>query len=199
MRARLLALVAVLSVASAGAVKFFYFSDATSADTLVGGIGLLEMVDRSTCTVAACNAAQCQQAQAILDDAGTSCKVGFVDCSVRIGQGARDLASDAGVALGPQTYQRLRIVGARCAVDGGFAYGVPVNDAGWPVFAVSTTTPLCGRAPYDGGVDCQRDEGDGGSRFIGTGNVFPVSKAVGAQCEPVECAVFAGDDPAVSL
>lgn len=197
MKARLLALAAALSLLGAGAVKLFYFSDATPAD----GIGLLEMVDRSTCTVAACNAAPCKQAQAVLDDAGTACTVGFSDCSMRIGNATRAMATAQGVTLGPQRYQRVRLIGMRCAVDGGFAYGVPVDDAGWPVYAVATTTPLCVRAPLDGGTDCLRS-GDPFSpdpRFFGTGNVFPVGQSSGSQCEPVECSVFAGDDPETSL
>lgn len=203
-RARIIALATILAGLGAGTVKFLYgnapsVAAAMQADTVVGGFGSLEVLDRSQCSVAACNAPACQQAQAVLDDAGQACAVGFVDCSVRIGAKARTLASSAGVTLGPQTYQRVRLIGMRCAVDGGFTYGVPVDDAGWPIYAVTTATPLCVRAPLDGGLDCERDEGDGGSRFIGTGNVFPVAKGVGAQCEAVECTVFSGDDPNATL
>lgn len=202
MKARLLALAAVLAALAGGAVKFLNWSDATTADAFTGGVGLLEIIDRSKCSVAACNATTCKQAQAILDDAGTPCTVGFVDCSVRIGAPARALAADAGFAFGPQSYQRVRLIGMRCAADGGgFAYGVPVTDAGWPIFAVTTTTPLCVRAPLDGGTSCLRAGAllDGGAKFFGTGNVFPATQAAGSNCQPVECGVVFGDDPNVTL
>lgn len=201
MKARLLALAAVLALAGVGAVKFLNWNDATSADAVTGGVGLLEVIDRSKCSVAACNAPTCTQAQGILNDAGTPCTVGFVDCSVRIGAPARAMAADAGFTFGPQIYQRVRLIGMRCAVDGGFAYAVPVTDAGWPIFAVTTTTPLCVRAPLDGGTSCLRKglQPDGGAAFFGTGNVFPSGQAAGSNCEQVECGVVFGDDPNKTL
>lgn len=201
MKARLLALAAALSILAAGRVVFLNWNTATSLDALTGGVGLLETIDRSKCSVAACNAAACTTAQGILNDAGTPCTVGFVDCSVRIGATARAMAADAGFTFGPASYQRVRLIGMRCAVDGGFAYTVPVTDAGWPIFAVTITTPLCVRAPLDGGSSCLRAGAapDGGARFFGTGNVFPASQAAGSHCDAVECGVVFGDDPNVTL
>lgn len=201
MKARLLALAAALSVLAAGTVTFLNWNTATSLDSLTGGVGLLETIDRSKCSVAACNAPTCVGAQAILNDAGTPCTVGFVDCSVRVGAPARAMAADAGFIFGPASYQRVRLIGMRCAVDGGFAYTVPVTDAGWPIFAVTTAAPLCVRAPLDGGSACLRAGAavDGGARFFGTGNVFPAAQAAGSHCDQVECGVVFGDDPNTSL
>lgn len=57
----------------------------------------------------------------------------------------------------------------------------------------------CVRAPLDGGLGCTRRLADGGTRFFGRGNVFPFDAGVGAQCEPVECAVMFGDNPDTDL
>jgi hypothetical protein len=199
-RAQLIAVAVAVTALGAGTVRFFTAqSGSPQFDTFVGGAGMLEILDRSKCTVAACNAPLCQQAQAALDDAGQPCTVGFVDCSVRLGTTARAIAADAGAALSSSSYVRARLVGMRCsAIDGGFAYAVPVDDAGWPVYMVNVTTPLCVRAPLDGGNTCLRDDGSG-PRFFGTGNVFPAAQASGTNCDQVECTVVYGDDPAVSL
>lgn len=201
LKARLLALAAALSVLAAGTVTFLNWNTANSLDSLTGGVGLLETIDRSKCSVAACNAPTCVTAQGILNDAGTPCTVGFVDCDVRIGAPARAMAADAGVVFSAASYQRARFIGMRCAVDGGFAYTVPVTDAGWPIFAVTTATPGCVRAPLDGGTSCLRAGAavDGGSRFFGTGNVFPAAQAAGSNCDAVQCGVIYGDDPSVTL
>jgi hypothetical protein len=60
---------------------------------------------------------------------------------------------DAGVALGQRLdggahrYQQMRFVAERCPVDGGFAVGVPVDDAGWPLFAVVVRPHPCAWRP----------------------------------------------------
>jgi len=64
--------------------------------------------------------------------------------------------------------------------------------------ALMSGAPDCVRAPV-GNVTCRRDEHDGGSRFFGEMNVFPVGDAVGAGCEGVDCAVMFGDNPDTSL
>lgn len=194
MHQRLLALAALVAAGGAGVVYFVNFEDAKAERALVD-VGSWEILDRDSCSISTCNTAQCVAAQNILTDAGSQCAPRFVDCDFRIGQRVRNLAADAGVSLSPKKYQRIRLVGLRCPVDGGFAYGVPMTDAGWPVYATSTQTPRCVRAPLDGGTTCRRRFPDGGTRFFGTGNVFPSSEAAGSNCEPCGCSVFFGDRP----
>lgn len=200
-RAQLLGAATLLVGLAAGSVVYFSGSSATTdLDSLTGGLGLLDLVDRSQCSVAVCNAPACTAAKNILQDAGSPCTVGFVDCSVRVGPVARAISADAGLVLSSALYQPLRLVGMRCPVDGGFTYGVPVDDAGWPLFALSLRVPGCVRAPLDGGTNCLRDlhDGDGG-RWFGTGNVFSAANAAGSNCDQVECTVIYGDDPDQTL
>jgi hypothetical protein len=66
--------------------------------------------------------------------------------------------------------------------------------------SVAQVTPLCARAPLDGGNTCLRDLGDGdGGKFFGTGNVFPASQVAGSNCDQVNCTVIYGDSPETSL
>lgn len=197
-RARLIALASAVAAAGAGSLVLVNWD---TAQPISAPPGAFELLDRSKCTVAACGANLCLQANDVLADAGSACTSRLVTCDVRIGQQARDWAADAGLVLGPQRYQRLRFVGLRCAgADGGFSFGVPMDDTGMPQFAsVAQQTPLCVRAPLDGGhLGCRRDEHDGGSRDFGRGNVFPAVDGVGT-CEPVQCSVMYGDDPEVDL
>lgn len=200
MRQRLLALAVAVIGAGAGTVLLVDWDTGQVVDARPGAF---EFLDRSACSQSACGASLCVQANDVLADAGSACTTRFGTCDFRVGARARAWAADAGLTLGPSRYQRLRLVGLRCpAVDGGFAFGVPMDDAGMPQFAsVTQLTPLCVRAPLDGGTDCKKlgAEVDGGARFIGTGNVFPAAAAAGAQCEPVACSVFFGDDPSVDL
>ncbi len=199
MKQKLLALAALLATLGAGAIVFVNFESA-KPDPKLTSVGNLEVLDLKGCTTRACNAGQCIQVQNILVDAGSSCLPRFAACDMRIGQALRNKATDAGVALGPQKYQRLEVVALRCpAVDGGFSFGVPFDDAGWPLYAATVATPLCVRAPLDGGQLCRRSLPDGGTRFNGKGNVFPASQAAGSNCDQVACSVFLGDNPDTSL
>lgn len=199
MRARLLALATLVVSLGAGVVVFVNW-DTGEVDRTIDNFGAFEVMDRASCSTAACNTAQCVQAQNILADAGSPCVPRFVDCDFRVGQRVRNLAVDAGAQLGPQKYQRLRLVALRCpAADGGNAFGVPFDDNGWPIYAVATATPRCVRAPLDGGLNCRRVLPDGGTRFFGTGNVMPAAEATGAQCEAVGCSVMFGDNPDTDL
>lgn len=200
MRARLLALAALVSSLVAGTVIFVNWNTGEVNGT-IDSFGALELVDRSQCTMAACGAAQCTQANAILADAGSSCLTRLVECPFRIGPRIRAIGADAGVTFGPQKYQRVRLIALRCpAAGGGFSFGVPTDDNGWPIYAVTPgVTPACVRAPVAGGVTCTRAELDGGQRYFGAGNVFPAAEARGTGCQPVECTVMAGDDPDVDL
>lgn len=200
-RAQIIAVAAALSALTAGTIVFLTSDADTGIDGTLTAPAMFQMLDRSQCTPSACNAPACNLAKAVLLDAGQPCTVGFANCSARIGPIARAFAADAGVLLPPSLYQRLGFIAMRCTVPGGFTYGVPVNDAGWPLFGVQVMTPLCVRAPLDGGNTCLRAGGelDGGNRFFGTGNVFPAGQAAGSNCEPVECTVLAGEDPDVSL
>jgi hypothetical protein len=199
MKQKLLALAATLTALGAGAVVFLNWNDGTVERVIVAN-GSWEAVDRDSCTAGACTTQQCTAASNHLADAGSPCVPRFVDCDYRISQRMRDLASGAGVVLGPQKYQRLRLIALRCpGADGGLTFGVPLDDAGWPFYAAAVTPPMCVRAPLDGGLGCTRRLADGGTRFHGTGNVMPVDAGVGAQCEAVGCTVFYGDDPDVDL
>lgn len=200
MKQKLLALAAVLSAFGAGTVVFMNWENGT-VERVIADTGSWQAVDRSSCATSACNAPACTVAQNHLTDAGSPCVPRFIDCDFRITQHMRDLAAIAGDTLGAQTYQRLRVIALRCpAAGGGFSFGVPFSDAGWPVFAsVLQQTPLCVRARVNGTGTCTRDEHDGGSRYFGAGNVFPAADAVGPDCEPVGCSVFFGDNPDVSL
>lgn len=64
----------------------------------------------------------------------------------------------------------------------------------------ATVQRPCVRQRADAGLPCPRALADGGSVDFGDLNVFPRSSAVDpAQCESVECAVFAGDNPNTDL
>jgi hypothetical protein len=195
-RNQLIALAATLAAAGAG---IYRYTTSTQALDQQWPPGAFEIFDRDSCSVATCNAPLCQQADAVLADAGSSCSSRLVTCDARIGQSARDWLADAGLpALGPSRYQRIRFVGLRCAaIDGGSAFAVPMDDNGLPQFmSAAQVTPLCVRAPVDGGTACLRDRGDGdGGKFFGAGNVFPAGQAAGANCDQVNCTVVYGDDP----
>jgi hypothetical protein len=199
-RAQLIAIAAAVSALGAGALLFVNSAGDFTFDTVASGLDRFEILDRSQCTPAACNNAQCTAVKNILQDAGSPCSVGFADCSTRVGPVLRAWAADAGTPFSSQVYQRVRLIGMRCpAVDGGFSYGIMVDDAGFPLFQVSVTTPLCARAPLDGGGQtCLRDDGTG-PRYFGAGNVFPAAQAFGTFCDAVECTVAYGDDPNITL
>jgi hypothetical protein len=203
-RAQLILLAIAVSGAVAGTVLLI---QASTGQQVQAPPGTFEVIDRSSCTQNACGAPLCVTANNIMADAGLSCTAQLITCDMRVGQQARDWAAANSLTLGPQRYQRLRIVGARCAVDGGFAWGIPLDDNGLPQFvSVAQVTPLCVRAPLDGGTDCLRAGFSGidgttptAPAFFGTGNVFPASLSSGTQCEPVACSVMFGDNPDVSL
>lgn len=197
MKQRLIAFATAVSLLGGGAALFFNWESATVEFT-VADTGSWEQVDRSSCTASACVGSnqRCAVAQNHLTDAGSSCTPRFIECDFRVSQRMRNCFADAGASLGAAKYQRVQLIALRCpGVDGGLAFGVPFDDAGCPIDAEAIVTPPCVRAPLDGGLNCRRDELDGGSRFFGTGNVFPASLAVGTQCEPVACRVMFGDNP----
>ncbi len=199
MKQKLIALALAVGALGAGGALFFNWESATVSN-VIEDVGNWEQVDRSSCTSAACNTTQCQVAKDHLLDAGSACVPRLVDCDFRVSNRMRACLSDAGVTLNAKKYQRLELVALRCpGKDGGLAFGTPFDDAGCPVYASLAVTPLCVRAPLDGGLTCRRDEHDGGSRFFGTGNVFPATEAAGSNCEAVSCRVFYGDDANTSL
>ncbi len=191
-RAQLLALSVLVASGIGGAVYFVNRSDA-ALSTMADSFGALEVVDRSQCSVSACNAAACVQAKNVLSDAGSLCTVGFLSCPVRFGRRARNLADDAGMAYGAALYQQIKVVGARCQVDGGFAYGIPVDDAGWPIFATSVDAFPCAWRPRDAGAAvCTRlDGGDPGLE-----NTMQPGSFTGAGCQPKSCVEIAGESSA---
>lgn len=190
MKQKLLALAALVSAAGAGSLLL---ADWDTGQPVAPPPGGFEVLDRDSCTVSACGILGCLNANNVLADAGSPCVTRLADCDVRIGAKARAWLSDAGLSLGPKPYQRVRFVGLRCPVDGGFSYGVPMNDEGLPQFSsASAVTPRCVRAPA-GNSTCLRAETDGGARYFGEGNVFPVAEARGSGCEACGCVVMSGD------
>lgn len=199
MKQKLLALALALSALGAGVIVFARW-ESGSIDPTLESAGSLEVVLKSNCTTSACSTTDCIQAQNVLTDAGSACVPRVADCDFRVGPRLRALATDAGVTLGPKKYQRLRMIALRCpGSDGGFVFGVPTNDAGWPVYSAVQTAPTCVRAPLDGGSGCRKVLPDGGSVFFGTGNVFPAARSTGTQCEQVACSVIFGDNPDTDL
>lgn len=207
MRQRIIAISTALLGLAAGTIAFFNWE--------TGEIVKLydqdwEFIDREKCDLNPCVLPACVTAQNHINDAGLPCVIRLASCEMRINPRIRAAAVINGVTLGPQKYQTLRFGVERCNVpprcigdaipDGGClgfmtpagsTFGIAVDDSGWPMLAsVAQVTPPCVRAPLDGGINCLRD-----GRFIGTGNVFPSSRASGTQCEPVECSIIFGDDP----
>lgn len=200
MRQRLLALAALVASAGAGTLVFVNWD---TGDRVRPRHGAFEILEDADCTPSACGVAACTQANNILTDAGSSCTTRLITCdNVRVGPAARQWAADNGLTLSASKYQTLRFIGLRCpGTDGGFAFGIPMNDAGLPQFmSVSQQTPKCVRAPLAGGTGCQRSQRDGGFRYFGAGNVFPAAESNGhASCEPVGCRVLFGDNPDTDL
>lgn len=190
MRARLLALAAFLAAAAGGGIYFVNFNTAT-VDRLSDGFGALEVIDRSQCTMANCNAAACNQAANILADAGSACTLKLVDCPIRLGPRARAMAADAGVIFSASKYQQVRLIAMRCAGVGGPNFAVPVDDNGWPSFATTPVALTCAWKPV-GGSNCVRlDGGDPGNE-----NTMQPGQFVGAGCVLKSCWEFAGDSSA---
>ncbi len=186
MKARLVAIAALLTAAGAGSI-FFVNWDTAQVEKLPISFGAFEVFDKSQCTTSACGTAACDIARDHLTDSGFgSCTLRFIECPVRLGQRARNLGLDAGVTFGPGKYQQVRLTAMRC----GTALGIAVDNNGWPTYAVATGTPGCKRR--DAGVpvaQCQRV--DGGNQ--GDENQYPASELTGAGCTPVPCGVIFGD------
>ena len=78
--------------------------------------------------------------------------------------------------------------------DGAVGYAVQVEtDAGitWSRKAAPGCVRRRAGAPV---AACRRRLSDGGTTDPGDLNRFPAAEGVGGQCQPVACAVFAGDD-----
>jgi hypothetical protein len=195
MKQRLLALAAAAAAAVAGSILFIDWD--TGQPVTESRPGVFEFLDRDQCELgAACTATRCVEANNHWIDGGSGCRARLASCEVRVGAHARAWAADAGMALGPGLYQNLRFLGALCpARDGGQNFAVPMGGDGLPQFtSIAAVTPRCVRAPADGGQLCRRSERDGGFRYFGAGNVFPVSESNGhASCEPCGCVVMSGD------
>jgi hypothetical protein len=199
MRSRLFALAFAASLAGGSAIIFVNWDTGERVRLAPGGF---EIINPDDCNPNNCNAPLCLQANNIWVDAGAACTAEVITCSFRLGAKAFAWIADAGFVVGRSPYQRARLVGARCLVDAGVRRVIPLDDDGLPQFySFAQVTPPCVRAPLDGGLDCQCAGAmpDGGARFIGKGNTFPIANAIGTQCEPVECGVIYGDDPDVSL
>lgn len=202
MKQRLLAIVSAMTAAGlgAGALVFVQWHEPHSIEHMVLDVQNWSLMDSDSCVPRACNTTPCVTAQNHLTDAGTGCVTRLVACDWRVTPRMREAAAESGVTLGPKKYQRLELGVLRCSgADGGFAWAVPLNDAGWPVVSdVVEVTPRCVRAPT-GNSTCLRAETDGGSRFFGELNVFPAGEARGTGCEACGCAVVFGDNPDTDL
>lgn len=171
-------------------------------ENVVNDPSMWDQINAKSCSSAGnCVSTPCLQAKNVLQDAGIACVPVLIDCDYRVSPLMRACFADAGLAIGSQLYQRLELMELRCpAVDGGFAFAAVFDDAGCPEFASAVVTPLCVRAPLDGGTSCLRDVHDGdGGKFFGTGNVFPATQVAGSNCDAVSCTVLYGDDPDQTL
>jgi hypothetical protein len=185
---QLLLLAAFLASAGAGTI-FFVNLNTGAVDRMPDSFGNFEVLDRNLCTSSACNAAECQRALNILVDAGSQCTVRFVDCPVRLGQRARNIAADAGVVFSAAKYQQVRFVVERCP-SGGMA--VPVDDNGFPIFTTqSVQYPCAWKNPDAGGVCTLTDGGD-----PGLFNTMQPGAFTGAGCQRKSCSEFQGDTSA---
>jgi len=204
MRQRLLALVAAMTAAGlgAGSLVFINWNEPHVIEHFVANVRDWELMDSDSCVPRACTLPACATAENHLADAGTGCVTRLVACDWRVTPSMRAAATESGVTLGPKKYQRLEVGTLRCTgADGGFAWAVPLTDAGWPVIAdvAPEIGPRCVRAPVSN-LTCLRDPpGAAPARFFGELNVFPAAEASGAGCEPVGCAVMFGDHPDVEL
>jgi hypothetical protein len=189
MRARLLAVAAFLAAAVGGGL-FFVNWDSGAASTIADLPGGFEAYDRSKCSIAPCNAPACQQARNILADAGSADTLHLVECPVRVGVVARAVLADGGTILSASPYQQIRFIAMRDPGTG--AVAVPVDDAGWPQFAVAVGTPGCRKRPAGTSLAlCSRvDGGDQGDE-----NQAPAAELTGGGCVGVPCGVIAGDEP----
>ncbi len=179
MKALLLALAAYLSARNGAGLVYW-----TSA-SYAGETGL-EIVDRNSCSVSNCGAAQCVQANNILADAGSACTVKFVDCGLRINATARDMAADAGLIFPSGSYQQARFIAMRC----GNALGVPVTDAGWPIYTATSQPFPCAWSNPDSGV-CTGIDGGAVENFL----TLRAGEFSGS-CQRKSCFEFAGDSSA---
>jgi hypothetical protein len=208
MKVRLIALAALLSGLGAGTIIFArYETGEVITQTSVNQLDDLEVLDRDSMSVAVCNAPKCVVVQNVLSDAGRSdCDPVLIVGPMKLGPKIRAAALDAGDITSTTHIVCVRTPGLRCpAVDGGRAWGLVFDDAGYPAFGMTECAQAqlpCARAPLDGGTDCRMTLSDGGSRYFGVGNVFNASLAVGTQCQFVAAGCSAGvgvrfgvDDP----
>ena len=192
MKSKLVAIAAFLAAVGAG-TYFVNWNTGTEDTTLPDSFGALESYDKSRCVVTACGAAECVTALAHLQDAGvTNATLRFIECPMRIGQRARNLAADAGLIFSASKYQEVKVIAMRVPADGGgFAFGIATNNDGWPMFAVTSEVFPCAWKP-NAGATCTRL--DGGNP--GLENTMLENEWVGAGCQRKACLEVAGDSSA---
>ena len=163
-----------------------------------------------------------------LADAGYTAATHVATCPVRISAECLAAAVDAGVSVHRYDRLRFPVAvtvlsdggrdvqlpplpqAARACVevmDWGdcalvVAGSAPAVAARWglPLPFATGPTRRCVRPKFDAGLTCLRLLSDGGSFSFGDRNVYPRTEAVDpAQCEPVECVVYAGEDPETEL
>ncbi len=189
MKAKLAALALFLAAAGAG-TYFLNLNSGLEDTTLPDSFGALESYDKSRCVVTACNALECDQAGNLLADAGfPNALRRFIECPFRVGQRARNLGADAGFTFASASpYQQLKVIAIRQpAADGGFAFGIPTNDNGWPAYSVSVGTFPCAWKPTAGAACTQSDGGNPGVQ-----NTMQPNLWAGAGCVRKACTEIAG-------
>lgn len=184
MRAKLLAIAAILGTVIGGGVILVSWND--PVEELPLSFGAFEVVDKALCSVSVCNSAACQTALNILADGGvTDATMRFVECPVRLAQQVRNLAADAGTALPATKYAQMRLT----AMRRNGVLGIAVDDGGWPIHAVLSIASPCAWKPSAGAACSKVDGGDPGVE-----NTLQPGEWVGAACVRKSCVVVAGDD-----
>jgi len=192
MKQKLLALAALLSTA-AGLIFVSFDSTPPEVVSAPAAFGNFEVPDRNLCDISPCNTAACDLALAHLRDGGeTVATPRFVECPVRVQPAFRARAFDAGVSIPAGKYHQIRFI-ALCKSG---ACAVPVDDNGWPSYAVGrqahkcawklNATDLCFQG--DGGVIDERSS-DGGW----DPNTRQPGDFTGPGCTRRSCVEIAGD------
>ncbi len=185
MKQKLLAVAALLLAMGGGVVFINWDASPVEITQLPESFGNIEVIDRSLCTVSACNSAACVTALAMLADGGvTDATMRFVECPIRLGARARAFAADAGVIFPAGTYQQIRLI----AMRRNGAIGIAVDANGWPVYAVASINSPCAWKP-NAGAACTRV--DGGVAL--TQSVMDPGQWAGLGCVRRSCVQIAGD------
>lgn len=150
-----------------------------------------------------------------LQDAGVlDCPTRLVTCDWRVDAEGRDVLLDAGLDV-PTGYRTLAARVAVCTngvrdvvfpafpARAGQLAGLASPDLGSCTVAADpggalwrTAQSRCVRRQTDAGANCyRRNPFDGGTQDFGDWNSMPRADALGPDCQPAPCTVFAGEAP----